>query len=81
MMTHDRVGDPGDGTVPTAIPGESRYVETNGVTLHTIDAGPTTGRLVVLLHGFPCILVRLGRGDPAAGRGWISGARPGSARL
>ena len=53
MMTHDRVGDPGDGTVPTAIPGESRYVETNGVTLHTIDAGPTTGRLVVLLHGFP----------------------------
>jgi pimeloyl-ACP methyl ester carboxylesterase len=26
---------------------------TNGVTLHVAEAGPATGRLVVLLHGFP----------------------------
>jgi pimeloyl-ACP methyl ester carboxylesterase len=26
---------------------------TNGITLHAAEAGPTDGRLVVLLHGFP----------------------------
>lgn len=34
-------------------PGESVYVETNGVRLHTVQAGPEDGPLVVLLHGFP----------------------------
>ncbi len=52
-MTTERVGNPGDGDIPSDIPGESRYVETNGVTLHAIDAGPTSGRLAILLHGFP----------------------------
>jgi pimeloyl-ACP methyl ester carboxylesterase len=29
------------------------YVPTNGLRLHVVQAGPTTGPLVVLLHGFP----------------------------
>lgn len=29
------------------------FVETNGVRLHVVQAGPETGPLVVLLHGFP----------------------------
>lgn len=52
-MTDERAGDPGDGDVPPDIPGESRYIRTNGVRLHAIDAGPVNGRLAVLLHGFP----------------------------
>ena len=28
-------------------------VRTNGVTLHTVQAGPANGRLLILLHGFP----------------------------
>ncbi|MBX3414353.1 MAG: alpha/beta hydrolase [Pirellulales bacterium] len=32
---------------------EERSIETNGVRLHTILAGPEEGPLVVLLHGFP----------------------------
>ena len=35
------------------LPGESRVVETNGIRLHTRQAGPVDGPLVVLLHGFP----------------------------
>jgi pimeloyl-ACP methyl ester carboxylesterase len=38
---------------PAEEPGESVYVETNGVRLHTVQAGPDDGPLVVLLHGFP----------------------------
>ena len=38
---------------PAEEPGESVYVETNGVRLHTVQAGPEDGPLVVLLHGFP----------------------------
>ncbi|WP_101294599.1 alpha/beta fold hydrolase [Halegenticoccus soli] len=38
---------------PSNVPGESVYVETNGVRLHTVQAGPNDGPLVVLLHGFP----------------------------
>ena len=34
-------------------PGESIVVETNGISLHTRQAGPEDGPLVVLLHGFP----------------------------
>ena len=34
-------------------PGESRYVETNGVRLHVRVAGPEDGPLALLLHGFP----------------------------
>ncbi|KTG09457.1 alpha/beta hydrolase [Haloprofundus marisrubri] len=37
----------------TDVPGESTYVETNGIRLHTVQAGPEDGPLVVLLHGFP----------------------------
>jgi pimeloyl-ACP methyl ester carboxylesterase len=38
---------------PAAVPGESVFVETNGITLHTVQAGPADGPLVILLHGFP----------------------------
>lgn len=30
-----------------------RFVETNGVRLHTVFAGPEEGQLLILLHGFP----------------------------
>lgn len=30
-----------------------RNLQTNGITLHVVEAGPTTGPLVILLHGFP----------------------------
>ena len=33
--------------------GTFEYVKSNGVTLHVLKAGPQTGRLVLLLHGFP----------------------------
>ena len=39
--------------IPSDVPGESVFVETNGVELHTVQAGPESGPLVVLLHGFP----------------------------
>ncbi len=29
------------------------YLETNGITLHVVEAGPADGPLVILLHGFP----------------------------
>jgi pimeloyl-ACP methyl ester carboxylesterase len=29
------------------------FVETNGVRLHVVQAGPETGPLIILLHGFP----------------------------
>ncbi|MGH0030633.1 MAG: alpha/beta fold hydrolase [Myxococcota bacterium] len=32
---------------------ESSFVETNGVRLHVVEAGPVDGAPVVLLHGFP----------------------------
>jgi pimeloyl-ACP methyl ester carboxylesterase len=32
---------------------ERRMIETNGVTLHVVQAGPEDGELVILLHGFP----------------------------
>jgi pimeloyl-ACP methyl ester carboxylesterase len=35
------------------IPLESRRVETNGIRLHVVLAGPADGPPVVLLHGFP----------------------------
>ncbi len=35
------------------LPGESVFVETNEIRLHTRQAGPDDGSLVVLLHGFP----------------------------
>lgn len=31
----------------------ARFVETNGVRLHVVEAGPQDGPLVILLHGFP----------------------------
>jgi len=30
-----------------------RFVRTNGISLHVVEAGPRKGPLVVLLHGFP----------------------------
>ncbi len=30
-----------------------QQVQTNGITLHTVQAGPDDGPLVILLHGFP----------------------------
>lgn len=38
---------------PANAPGESTFVEGNGVRLHAVAAGPTDGPLVLLLHGFP----------------------------
>lgn len=29
------------------------YLETNGITLHVVEAGPVDGPLIILLHGFP----------------------------
>ena len=31
----------------------SRFIRTNGVQLHVVEAGPQDGPLVILLHGFP----------------------------
>ncbi len=38
-------------TEPIAL--EHHLVQTNGVTLHVVQAGPKDGALVILLHGFP----------------------------
>jgi len=32
---------------------EHRYIGTNGITLHVVEAGPADGPLLILLHGFP----------------------------
>lgn len=32
---------------------ENQQIETNGITLHVVMAGPQTGEPVILLHGFP----------------------------
>ena len=32
---------------------EHHYVTSNGLRLHVATAGPSDGKLVVLLHGFP----------------------------
>jgi pimeloyl-ACP methyl ester carboxylesterase len=32
---------------------QSRYLQTNGITLHAVEAGPSDGPLVTMLHGFP----------------------------
>ena len=39
--------------LPAGVPGESTFVDANGRTFHVVEAGPETGDLVVLLHGFP----------------------------
>ena len=39
--------------IPEEVPAESRAVETNGIRLHVVEAGPADGKLLVLLHGFP----------------------------
>lgn len=33
--------------------GAHTFVETNGIRLHVVQAGPASGPLVILLHGFP----------------------------
>ena len=35
------------------IPYEGQFIETNGIKLHVISAGPKDGKPVLLLHGFP----------------------------
>lgn len=32
---------------------EHKFIKTNGVNLHIVQAGPEDGQLVILLHGFP----------------------------
>jgi len=32
---------------------ETTYIETNGIKLHVVMAGPEDGQPVFLLHGFP----------------------------
>ena len=32
---------------------EHRFIDTNGVRLHVVEAGPEDGPLLILLHGFP----------------------------
>jgi len=32
---------------------ESTFIQTNGITLHVMQAGPEDGPLLILLHGFP----------------------------
>ena len=32
---------------------ETTYIETNGIKLHVVMAGPEDGQPVILLHGFP----------------------------
>jgi len=44
--------DPLDA-VETPGPWQHRHVAANGARFHVVQAGPTDGRLVVLLHGFP----------------------------
>ncbi len=34
-------------------PFEETFIQTNGIRLHVVQAGPVDGPLVVLLHGFP----------------------------
>jgi hypothetical protein len=39
---------------PSPVPGATfRMVETNGVTLRVAEAGPASGPLVLLVHGWP----------------------------
>lgn len=38
--------------LPTPLP-EHRYVSTNGIHLHVVQAGPADGPVLILLHGFP----------------------------
>jgi pimeloyl-ACP methyl ester carboxylesterase len=40
-------------TVPFSVPVTERIIETNGVQLHTVDAGEPGAPVVVLAHGFP----------------------------
>ena len=54
---------------------EHQFLRTNGVTLHTVLAGPVNGTPVVLLHGFPGILVWLEASNPGSGRGGLSSDR------
>ena len=39
--------------LPSHVPGTTRYRTVNGRRFHLVEAGPESGELVVLLHGFP----------------------------
>lgn len=49
----DRVAAREDSTRLLPAGARERFVETNGVRLHVVEAGPQDGPPVVLLHGFP----------------------------
>ena len=53
----------------------------NGVKLHVVEAGQADDPLLVLLHGFPGVLVGLAASDHAARRGRLSRRRARHARL
>jgi pimeloyl-ACP methyl ester carboxylesterase len=38
---------------PNSYTAEHRWIATNGIRLHVLQAGPNDGPLVILLHGFP----------------------------
>ena len=50
------------------------YADVGGQSLHYVEAGDRP--LLVLLHGFPGVLVRVATTDPAARDGGLSGGRP-----
>jgi pimeloyl-ACP methyl ester carboxylesterase len=39
--------------LPETVPGEARYRTVAGRRFHVVEAGPSDGELVVMLHGFP----------------------------
>ncbi len=41
------------GIAPGETEFEDTFIQTNGIRLHAIQAGPVDGQLVVLMHGFP----------------------------
>src|SRR5689334_12999135 len=44
---------------------EHTFINTNGIRLHVVQAGPTDGPLVILLHGFPEFWVGWSKQIPA----------------
>jgi pimeloyl-ACP methyl ester carboxylesterase len=50
----DRIAEVTQQTVQQlGVAAESRFINVNGLQLHTVTAGPRDGKLIVLLHGFP----------------------------
>ena len=68
-------------TVSDTVPVTERTIETNGVQLHTVEAGEPGAPVVVLAHGFPRAGLFVAPPDPGAGRRRIPRSGPRSARL